>query len=1048
MSVFALLATTATAQQLEECGTVEVNNELKKAYPEIAQYEEQFREFMANGVGQMNLGRGQAKGTFGPNDTLHVPVVVHVIHDFDNGGSEYVSDNEIYEMMDSVNAVYMSRNGDTVSVIQPFKKYIGRPNIQFHLATKDPLGRSTIGITRRQSYLTDGGDDQAKFDQWDPSSYLNIWITRVIGRGSGSGTVLAYAVFPTSAGAFPYNDGIISASPYIADDGKTIAHEIGHILGLFHTWGNVQGDAGDCTGDDEVDDTPPTDGHNTSVCPLYDTTCILNQASLSKIQIDPTLNPGVNNNNNVGFDYKALTNLTIQTVTIYPTAVGQEFEIANKLGSNVIDVLTTKDSAIAKNAIGTTDTATFYGGSGAINEVIFDVSKAMWLDSFTVYPAPSAAGSPFTVMLIDVNNDTIKTYTANASASASQNVPFSAFMRRGTNYKLVLTQNPGLMCDTAVSASNFKTNIVGAINIKDIVDANNNNKYKFFYDWSVRYDALTTSDTSQVVALNFKVLPNDNNYRLEVTQNPGLRNDSVGAAPYIKDVACVFEISNETTNNRYNLLYDVNIQYGYIKNCIDYPDTANVQNIMDYVSCPIMFTKGQVERMRNTLSSDVAKRNNWVKDTTHVRTGILDQIGGTYGIRRDLKPVPSVSVEKTSQIRDRTYFLCADGSSVFRFLNRSWRDTVTSVKFEFTNGATQSPVTQTPSGNVNNQNFSPLNTSFTEPGWVDLTLTASGNNTGDSVRVIENLVYAADPNNTINPLNGFYMEFKKDDANNNLEQWPIFNYYDNDFKWEVAENVGFYDNSCMVYRGFDSRQGTELFTGTPKGDFDDFFTPAFDLSGMGSTECRLNFMSSGVFRATDSRLMKDELEISYSTDCGNNWVVLKTLTKAELANKGTLGIPYSPLWTGDWKLQSMDIPNSARQSKVFFRFRYRPGVDDVNTSASRILPGTGNNFYIDRINISAFKLGVNTLLTDNKNIALAPNPTNGSTQLIIRSAKQGLAQVNVTDVTGKVVYTINAQMTGNITNLEIPASAIAVKGIYMVHVNAGGETFTEKLVSY
>lgn len=36
--------------------------------------------------------------------------------------------------------------------------------------------------------------------------------------------------------------------------GRTLTHEIGHYLGLHHTWGSQQGD---CTGDDGIEDTPP-----------------------------------------------------------------------------------------------------------------------------------------------------------------------------------------------------------------------------------------------------------------------------------------------------------------------------------------------------------------------------------------------------------------------------------------------------------------------------------------------------------------------------------------------------------------------------------------------------------------------------------------------------------------------------------------------------------------------------------------------------------------------------------------------------------------------
>ena len=345
---------------------------------------------------------------------------------------------------------------------------------------------------------------------------------------------------------------------------------------------------------------------------------------------------------------------------------------------------------------------------------------------------------------------------------------------------------------------------------------------------------------------------------------------------------------------------------------------------------------------------------------------------------------------------------------------------------------------------------SSVSTSFSQYGWVDITLSASGNNSGDTTVTREKVVYAADPNFTINPLNGYMMEFNENDTDpkNDLGKYPMFNYYNNEFKWQVVNNVGHYDKSCIMYTGYDSRVGPASYTGTPQGDFDDFFTPAFDLEAMKNTECRLNFMSAGAFTVTNPALMRDTLEIAYSTDCGNQWTTFAKMGKTDLANKGTVNVPFSPLWLGDWKLNSFDVPTDARKSRVFFRFRFVPEVDDINNAASVTLPGTGNNFYLDRLNISSFPLGVNTLLSEGKNISLAPNPTNGSTQLIIKSDSREMADIQVTDVTGKVVYTINHQLNGGITTVQIPASAIKTKGVYMVHVLAGDQKFTEKLVSY
>ncbi|MBZ0097497.1 MAG: T9SS type A sorting domain-containing protein, partial [Taibaiella sp.] len=407
------------------------------------------------------------------------------------------------------------------------------------------------------------------------------------------------------------------------------------------------------------------------------------------------------------------------------------------------------------------------------------------------------------------------------------------------------------------------------------------------------------------------------------------------------------------------------------------------------------------------------------------------------------KPVPDVSVE-ISNGAERGYFQ-ATGVQ-FEMRQRSWRDTITSVEWSFTGNAdvpTKASASQVElASNVRNR--------FRQPGWVNVTLKAIGNNTGDSTQTFDSLVYVADVNNRINPLNGFFMDFEKDDANNPIDKWPIFNYFKNDFRWKIMDNVGYTGSGCISYSGFDTRVAPMAYNGTPKGDYDDFFTPAFDLSGMKNTECRLNFMSSGAFRVTDDKLMRDTLQIHFSIDSGKTWILLRNIGKADLGNKGLVTIPYAPLYFGDWKLQSINIPMGAREPLVFFRFRFRPNADDITTTvfADRTIPGTGNNFFIDRINISPWPEGVNTLLTDDRKVALAPNPTTGSSQLIIKSASKEKASITVTDVTGKVVYTVQHQLNGSINTIEIPAQAVKVKGVYMVHVQAGAERFTEKLVSY
>ena len=85
-----------------------------------------------------------------------------------------------------------------------------------------------------------------------PTELLNIWVCN-LGEG-----LLGYAQFPGGPAA---TDGVVvlytafgttgaAAAPF--NLGRTATHEVGHWLNLRHIWG----DRTDCSGTDEVSDTP------------------------------------------------------------------------------------------------------------------------------------------------------------------------------------------------------------------------------------------------------------------------------------------------------------------------------------------------------------------------------------------------------------------------------------------------------------------------------------------------------------------------------------------------------------------------------------------------------------------------------------------------------------------------------------------------------------------------------------------------------------------------------------------------------------------------
>ncbi len=225
------------------------------------------------------------------DEIIRIPVVVHVIHDQNEGSigglnNPNISDEQIRSQIEVLNEDY-NRMPNTLG-------YNDNPvgasaMIQFYLADYDPDGRFTTGITRHR-YTTKTSfnpfsDDLllANIAYWPSDKYLNIWTCRL------TNSYLGLAQFPatdkvlgldTANDPNDLTDGVIidyryfgkkigAISSRIYNLGRTTTHEVAHWLGLIHTWGDRE------CGTDYCPDTPPTEGPNrTTVCLEKFSTCI------------------------------------------------------------------------------------------------------------------------------------------------------------------------------------------------------------------------------------------------------------------------------------------------------------------------------------------------------------------------------------------------------------------------------------------------------------------------------------------------------------------------------------------------------------------------------------------------------------------------------------------------------------------------------------------------------------------------------------------------------------------------------------------------------
>ncbi|MDX9750181.1 MAG: M43 family zinc metalloprotease, partial [Flavobacteriales bacterium] len=257
---------------IHPCGPVSDIEELWHTTPLDVQYREWREQQIQEAIPAVAAYRGGGCAT-----SYRIPVVFHVVHD----PSIPLSNIPDAVLLDQLYILNNEFNGPNINTLGE------NPCIEFCLAPNTPNGEdwstdfnsTTPGITRWAdpvaTYHGNGPAAQAQLANvvmFPTDRYLNVWITSTVVDGPHN--YVGYGTFPGSSQPL---DGVVMEYPYVAGyggipehmEGFILVHEVGHYLGVYHTFHQGSCDAvapGCVENGDHCCDTPPLIQANTGGC--------------------------------------------------------------------------------------------------------------------------------------------------------------------------------------------------------------------------------------------------------------------------------------------------------------------------------------------------------------------------------------------------------------------------------------------------------------------------------------------------------------------------------------------------------------------------------------------------------------------------------------------------------------------------------------------------------------------------------------------------------------------------------------------------------------
>lgn len=411
----------------------------------------------------------------------------------------------------------------------------------------------------------------------------------------------------------------------------------------------------------------------------------------------------------------------------------------------------------------------------------------------------------------------------------------------------------------------------------------------------------------------------------------------------------------------------------------------NYQNYMDYSYCCRMFTHDQRTRMNAALQNNIAGRDNLWSAANLIATGVLNPASPCV-------PVADFNYDRTTT--------CV-GTPV-TFSDNSANSAPTAFNWSFPGG--------TPSASTS---ASPVVT-YTTPGVYSVSYTCA-TSAGTATPITKTNIITV-TNNTAAYSGGWTESFETSPLPNS--DWTLSN---------TSGGTNWTQSSDAAYTGTYSAELGSI--NNTRKTFTSMTGPSVNLSTIPAPALHFKLAT-----AEYDPSHVNTLRVYISTDCQETWTNIYTKTGGLLVTSNSSTVPFIPSGPSDWRMETINLAAYASATSASIKFEYNRDT----------LPGAVNTF-IDDINIQS-TTGIEDAVIPS-GISLFPNPAEGNATLSFVLDKTQTVSVFLTDILGRKISTITEkEISAGPHRFIIGDNNRPEAGIYFLHIETGGKTFTQKLI--